>query len=93
MEHVYIHLMIKNISTLKLLKTKNPSLKKLISRERIKNCSIAAGGGLKYNYSAKTVTEETVTLLAELCLEQELMQIYMAKLKQLEVLMQNKTFP
>ena len=62
----------------KLKKLENPSLKKIITSDRIKNCSIKAGGGLNYNYSAKAVTEETIDILAELSLEQELIQKYMA---------------
>ena len=55
-----------------------PSLKDLLSVERIKKNEIKAGGGLVYNYSAKAVTDEIVDILAELSLEQELIQKYMA---------------
>ena len=55
-----------------------PSLKALLSVERIKKNEIKAGGGLVYNYSAKAVTDEIVDILAELSLEQELIQKYMA---------------
>ncbi|MDC7228078.1 MAG: glucose-6-phosphate isomerase [Spirochaetales bacterium] len=64
----------------KLQKTVKPSLKELLTVDRIKECSIQAGAGLTYNYSAKAVSEETVDTLAELALEQELIQKYMAVL-------------
>ena len=62
----------------KLSAVSKPSLKQLINTDRIEKCSIAAGGGLVYNYSAKAVTDQTIDILAELSLEQELIQKYMA---------------
>ncbi|HAK45194.1 MAG TPA: glucose-6-phosphate isomerase, partial [Spirochaeta sp.] len=62
----------------KLKKAEKPSLKTLITAERIKNSSINLGGGLTYNYSAKAVTDEIIDTLGELSLEQELIQKYMA---------------
>lgn len=61
----------------KLQGLSKPSLKDLLTADRIKNCSVNAGGGLTYNYSAKAVTEEIIDALGELALEQELIQKYM----------------
>ncbi|MBI9106129.1 MAG: glucose-6-phosphate isomerase [Spirochaetales bacterium] len=62
----------------KLKKTAKPSLKKLINAKRISTCTINAGGGLTYNYSAKAVTDEIIDQLGILALEQQLIQKYMS---------------
>ena len=62
----------------KLAAAEKKSLKDLINPERIRACSIKAGGGLSYNYSAKCVDERIIDILAELSLEQELIQKYMS---------------
>ncbi len=61
----------------KLAEIKKISLKELISSARIAEYSINAGGGLTYNYSARAVSDEIIDALAELSLEQELIQKYM----------------
>jgi len=58
-----------------------PSLKKLLSAERIKSCSIDAGGGLRYNYAALPVDEKIIAALAELSEEQQLIPKYEALLR------------
>ncbi len=65
----------------KLMELKAPSLKAVISPERIAAYSIKAAAGLTYNYSAKTVDETIIDTLGELALEQELIQKYMSILK------------
>ncbi len=61
----------------KLNKLTKPSLKDLLTTERISSCSINAGAGLTYNYAAKAVSDEIIDTLAELASEQELIQKYM----------------
>ncbi len=54
------------------------SLKKLLSAERITRFSIAAGGGLTYNYAAKQLDEKILDLLAELASESGCIEKYRA---------------
>jgi glucose-6-phosphate isomerase len=68
----------KTAAYIKLKGMEKPSLKSLLTPERISDCSINAGGGLTYNYSARTVTDEVVEGLSELSLEQQLIQKYMS---------------
>ena len=62
----------------KLEKTAKPSIKALLTADRIKNSTIKTGGGLSYNYSAKAVSDEVIDILGELTLEQQLIQKYMS---------------
>ena len=52
------------------------SLKRLLTPERIAAYSIAAGGGLRYNYAAKKVTEPVLDGLQRLSEEQQLIEKY-----------------
>ena len=54
------------------------SLPNLLSAERIRSCSIAAGGGLTYNYAAKEVNEKVLQLLSDLAAETECIEKYRA---------------
>jgi len=55
-----------------------PRLRDLLEPERVRSCSIPAGGGLVYNYAAKSVNGDIVGLLQELAFEQELVDKYRA---------------
>ena len=54
----------------------HPSLKQLLTKERIRSCSIEAGGGLRYNYAALPVDENIISALDELSEEQQLIAKY-----------------
>jgi len=58
-----------------------PSLKKILTEERIGTCSINAGGGIQYNYAALPVDDELISLLADLAEEQQLITKYEAVLQ------------
>ncbi|MDR1316453.1 MAG: glucose-6-phosphate isomerase [Spirochaetales bacterium] len=53
-------------------------LKKLITAQRIRDCSIDAGSGLAYNYAAKSFTPEILAVLQELADEAGLIAKYRA---------------
>ena len=59
-----------------LLKCSRKSVKELLTKERIEKSSIALGGGLKYNYAAMPVSEETIGILARLAEEMDLIGKY-----------------
>ncbi len=52
----------------------------LLNREGIKDSSIAAGGGLTYNYAAKRVNASLINILQDLAEEQQLIDKYKALL-------------
>ena len=57
-----------------------PSLKKILTEERINTCNIDAGGGLQYNYAALPVDEKIIAALQDLSDEQQLIPKYDALL-------------
>ncbi len=61
----------------KLKNLKKAELKNILKADRIKRTSIAAGGGLTYNYAAKQAADDVIDALGELSLEQQLIQKYM----------------
>ncbi|HZK19529.1 MAG TPA: glucose-6-phosphate isomerase [Treponemataceae bacterium] len=66
-----------NLNTLKsykkLLSLKQQvSLKKVLDENRVKDCSITIAAGLTYNYAAKQVNEQIVTIMQELADEAQL---------------------
>ena len=66
----------KAYTTLKKLRSELPSLKELLTPERIAAYSIPAAGGLTYNYAAKRVTEVILNALLQLAQEQQLIGKY-----------------
>jgi glucose-6-phosphate isomerase len=64
--------------TLELLAARKLDLTKLLSRERIKRCSVDAGGGLTYNYGAKLVDDDLLSALEALTQEQQLHEKFRA---------------
>lgn len=65
---------------LDLGKAEKVSLKEVLTKQRIEELSIAAGGGLKYNYAAMPVNEEIIKDLATLAKEQQVVAKYKALL-------------
>jgi len=65
----------------KLAEIDPPELKKMLSEERIRNCSIDAGGGLHFNYAALPVDDDILAVLGELAEEQQLILKYEAALQ------------
>ena len=64
-------------SFVEMTKTKKElNLKELLSPERIESYEIKAGGGLKYNYSAKLLNSEVIENLQKLSDEQNLIKKY-----------------
>ena len=59
-----------------LKEVKRPSLKTLLTKERIKNSNIDAGGTLTYNYAAMPVNDEIIDTLSTLAKEQEVIEKY-----------------
>ena len=63
----------------RLLSSKSEySLAELLDPQRIDNYSIAIGGGLTFNYGARSVDGSVIGLLAELAAEQQLSEKYKA---------------
>lgn len=58
-----------------------PSLKKLLTEERIHSASLPAGGGLTYNYAAKPVNQEILEELYRLAEETQVGKKYRALLR------------
>ncbi len=60
------------------LKEKNEkvSLKDLLTADRIRECRIPAGGGLEYNYAAKSVNDSLLSALQALAEEQQIIEKY-----------------
>ena len=59
-----------------LKKSERESLKDLLTADRIKEYRIAAGGGLEYNYAAKSINEPILSGLQALADEQQLIEKY-----------------
>ncbi len=59
-----------------LKKAEKVDLKKNLTADRLKKASLSVGGGLTYNYAAKSVNDEIVSLLQNLADEQELIAKY-----------------
>ena len=59
-----------------LKEVKKASLKTLLTKERIKNSNIDAGGTLTYNYAAMPVNDEIIDTLSTLAKEQEVIEKY-----------------
>ena len=53
-----------------------PEIKNILSAERVSKCSIKAGIGLDYNYSAKPVDEKLIKLLQQFADEQQAVSKY-----------------
>ncbi len=74
----------KNLDTLSsfsaLQQLSPPSMKDLLTKERISSSNIALGGGLTFNYSTLPVETSHIEALAALCEEQQLIEKYKALL-------------
>lgn len=57
-----------------------PTLRDLLTTERVSACTIPAGGGLAFNYAALPIDKQISTALAELAEEQQLIEKYRALL-------------
>ncbi|MBI9104558.1 MAG: glucose-6-phosphate isomerase [Spirochaetales bacterium] len=55
---------------------KVPTLKSLLSSERVTSCSLPAGGGLTYNFAAKQADDEILKTLYALADEQQVLDKY-----------------
>lgn len=65
----------------KLTSLAKESLKDTFTPERLKERDLAAGGGLRFNYGARNISEEALEALKELAAEQELVGKYQSLLQ------------
>ncbi len=54
------------------------SLKQVLTADRVKSCNIKMGGNLTYNYAAKKVNEQIISIFKELVKEAQLLEKYEA---------------
>ncbi len=63
----------------KMLKgVKVEKLKTLLTSQRVSSCTVAGAAGWQYNYAAKAIDDEVLTLLADLAREQQVVAKYRA---------------